>query len=143
MNHSLFWRTMTPAGHGEPFGRLADAIASDFGSFDAFKSEFQAAGMKLIGSGWIWLARAQRNGALRIVSTRDHGNPITDQQFPLLMNDVWEHAYYLKHQNRRIDYLRDWWGVVDWDEVARRFAHSDRRDGAQSIDGDSLLLDAA
>jgi len=143
VNHSLFWRTMTPAGHGAPFGRLADAIASDFGSFEAFKSEFQAAGMKLVGSGWIWLTRSQKNGALRIVSTRDHGNPITDQQFPLLMNDVWEHAYYLKHQNRRIDYLRDWWGVVDWDEAARRFAHSDHLDAAQSNDGDSLLLDAA
>ena len=143
VNHSLFWRTMTPAGHGEPFGRLADAIARDFGSFDAFKSEFEAAGVKLIGSGWVWLVRAQKNGALRIVTTRDHGNPMTDQQFPLLMNDVWEHAYYLKHQNRRIEYLREWWTVVDWDEAGRRFARSDHHDPAQWSEGDPLLLDAA
>jgi Fe-Mn family superoxide dismutase len=143
VNHSLFWRTMTPTGHGEPFGRLADAIASDFGSFAAFKSEFEAAGVKLIGSGWVWLTRVQKNGTLRVVTTRDHGNPMTDQQFPLVMNDVWEHAYYLKHQNRRIDYLREWWSVVDWDEVARRFARSDHHDPAQWSDGDPLLLDAA
>ena len=143
VNHSLFWRSMTPAGHAEPFGRLADAIARDFGSFAAFKAEFEAAGAKLIGSGWVWLTRTQRNGSLRVVTTRDHGNPMTDQQFPLLLNDVWEHAYYLKHENRRADYLRDWWTVVDWDEAARRFSRSDHHDAARWAEADPLLLDAA
>jgi Fe-Mn family superoxide dismutase len=143
VNHSLFWRTMTPAGHHEPFGRLADAIERDFGGFEAFRREFAAAGEKIIGSGWVWLTRAQRNGALRIATTRDHGNPMSEQQFPILLNDVWEHAYYLKHHNRRSDYLREWWAVVDWDEAARRFARSDHHDPAQWNEGDPLLLDAA
>ena len=143
VNHSLFWRSMTPAGHGAPFGRLADAIARDFGNFEAFQSEFGGAGERIIGAGWVWLTRAPRNGALRIVTTRDHGNPMSDQQFPILLNDVWEHAYYLKHHDRRIDYLRAWWDVVDWDEAARRFTRSDHHDAQRWAEGDPLLLDAA
>lgn len=129
VNHSLFWRAMSPpsvAGGGKPTGALADAITHDFGSFDGFKEKFDKAGATLFGSGWVWLARAQKDGGrLEILTTQGHDHPLMQGCFPLLLNDVWEHAYYLKHENRRSDYLRGWWSVVNWQEVSRRFAMSD------------------
>jgi len=126
VNHSLFWRAMSPAAGGEPTGPLADAIEREFGSLEQFKLRFEEAGIKLFGSGWVWLARAQQNrGRLQIYTTPGHANPMMQGHFPILVNDVWEHAYYLKHQSRRAEYLRGWWPVVDWEEAARRFEGSD------------------
>jgi len=144
VNHSLFWRAMCPPAGGEPSGRLADAIARDFGSFEHFKSSFEEAALGVVGSGWIWLVRSQQNGGrLRVVATAGHGNPLLQGHFPLLVNDAWEHAYYLKHQNRRADYLRDWWAVVDWDEVARRFQRSDHTAQNHWVAEGELLLEPA
>ena len=126
VNHSLFWRAMSPASGGAPAGPLADAIKRDFGSLQQFKLQFADAGAKLFGSGWVWLARTQRDGgALEIYTTSGHDNPLMQVHFPILLNDAWEHAYYLKHQNRRADYLKNWWAVVNWPEAARRFERSD------------------
>jgi Fe-Mn family superoxide dismutase len=121
VNHSLFWRAMSPDGGGEPTGALADAIKRDFGGFAKFKKQFDEAGEKAFGSGWIWLAMAKHGGKLEVLTTSGHDNPLTQAYLPLLVNDVWEHAYYLKHENRRADYLKGWWSVVDWQEAARRF----------------------
>ena len=118
-NHSLFWESMSPDGGGEPDGSLADAISSAFGSFDAFKEQFEAAGAGQFGSGWAWLVLD--GGSLKVRSTANQDNPVSDGQVPLLGNDVWEHAYYLKYQNKRPDYLKAWWDVVDWDKVAERY----------------------
>ena len=119
VNHTFFWQIMAPNAGGEPTGALADAIKSSFGDFAAFKDQFQKAGMGRFGSGWAWLIK---DGAgLKIVSTANQDNPITDGQTPVLGVDVWEHAYYLKYQNRRPDYLAAWWNVVNWPEVAKRF----------------------
>jgi len=126
VNHSMFWRAMSPDGGGEPAGALADAIKRDFGSFAKFRKRFEEAGEKAFGSAWVWLARRQMDGGrLEVVTTSGHGNPLSQGLFPLLLNDVWEHAYYLKHENRRGDYLKGWWAVVDWEEAARRFGISD------------------
>ncbi len=126
VNHSLFWQAMTPGGGGAPTGPLADAIKHDFGSFELFKARFDKAGETLFGSGWVWLARAQKDGGrLEVITTSGHDNPLMQGRYPLLLNDVWEHAYYLKHENRRADYLHGWWQVVNWPEAARRFARSD------------------
>jgi Fe-Mn family superoxide dismutase len=144
VNHSLFWRAMVPKGERAPAGRLADAIARDFGGFDAFKTEFDTAGAQLVGSGWVWLVRAHQNGGrLRVVTTIAHGNPMMEDHFPILVNDVWEHAYYLRHENRRPDYLRDWWNVVNWDEAGRRFARSDHNARERWASTGDLLLEAA
>jgi Fe-Mn family superoxide dismutase len=125
LNHSLLWRAMSPHGGGEPAGALADAIKRDFGSFAQFKSRFAEAGSKVFGSGWVWLVRTQRDsGKLQVSTTSGHENPLTQGQFPVLVNDVWEHAYYLKHENRRLDYLNAWWAIADWDEAARRYEMS-------------------
>jgi len=118
LNHSLFWASMSPDGGGDPAGNLADAINSAFGSFDAFKEKFEAAGVGQFGSGWAWLV--VKAGDVAVTSTANQDNPISDGATPLLGNDVWEHAYYLKYQNRRPDYLKAWWNVVDWDVVAQR-----------------------
>jgi superoxide dismutase, Fe-Mn family len=119
-NHSLFWESMSPDGGGAPDGALAAAIDSVFGSFDAFKSSLKEAGVNRFGSGWSWLVH---NGSeLAIVSTPNQDNPISNGSTPLLGVDVWEHAYYLKYQNRRPDYLDAWWNVVDWNKVAERLA---------------------
>jgi superoxide dismutase, Fe-Mn family len=120
LNHSLFWESMSPNGGGEPSGDLADAISSAFGSFDDFKAKFEAAGVGQFGSGWAWLVLD--GGALKVTSTPNQDNPITGGATPLLGNDVWEHAYYLKYQNKRPDYLKAWWNVVDWNRVAERYA---------------------
>jgi len=127
VNHSLFWRAMSPAGDGAPSGLLADAIRRNFGSFGLFKDLFDDAGAKLFGSGWVWLARARDGGKLEVTTTSGHDNPLMQGRFPLLVNDVWEHAYYLKHENRRADYLKGWWPVVNWEEAAGRFERSDDR----------------
>ncbi len=121
VNHTMFWQLMTPGGAKEPTGKLADEIKATFGSFDEFKAKFEEAGVKRFGSGWAWLVR-DGGGKLQIMSTANQDNPITDGHFPILGNDVWEHAYYLNYQNRRPDYLKAWWNVVNWDEVARRYA---------------------
>jgi Fe-Mn family superoxide dismutase len=126
VNHSLFWRAMSPGGGGEPTGALADAIKRDFGGLEQFKARFDDAGGKLFGSGWVWLVRARQDGGrLLVCTTSGHDNPLMQGRFPILVNDVWEHAYYLKHENRRGDYLKGWWPVVNWEEAARRFEHSD------------------
>ena len=118
-NHSFFWQIMSPDGGGEPEGALADAINEKFGSFDAFKDEFKTAGVNRFGSGWAWLVHD--GSGLAVVSTANQDSPISDGQTPLLGVDVWEHAYYLKYQNKRPDYLDAFWNVVNWDEVSSRF----------------------
>ena len=120
LNHSLFWESMTPDGGGEPSGDLAGAIDDAFGSFDAFKEQFEAAGVGQFGSGWAWLVLD--GGSLKITSTPNQDSPISSGATPLVGNDVWEHAYYLKYQNKRPDYLKAWWNVVDWGKVAERYA---------------------
>ncbi|HVS16599.1 MAG TPA: superoxide dismutase [Thermoanaerobaculia bacterium] len=119
-NHSLFWQIMSPHGGGEPSGALADAIASAFGSFDDFKSKLKAAAAGQFGSGWGWLVKG--DSGLEILARPNQDSPLMEGKTPILGVDVWEHAYYLKYQNRRPDYLDAWWNVVDWDAVAARFA---------------------
>ena len=122
-NHSFFWETMKPGGSA-PVGRLAEVIDGEFGSLDAFKKKFNEAGVGQFGSGWVWLV-ADRDGQLSIVATPNQDNPLMDDAplkgTPILGNDVWEHAYYLKYNNRRADYLNAWWDVVDWEKVAERY----------------------
>jgi superoxide dismutase, Fe-Mn family len=120
LNHSLFWESMSPDGGGAPSGDLAGAIDDAFGSFDAFKEQFEAAGVGQFGSGWAWLVLD--GGSLKITSTPNQDSPVTSGATPLVGNDVWEHAYYLKYQNKRPDYLKAWWNVVNWDKVAERYA---------------------
>lgn len=121
-NHTMFWETMSPGGAKNPSGELADAINSRFGSFDSFKKEFEEAGAKRFGSGWVWLVKPQGQSALDIISTANQDSPLLEGHQPIMGNDVWEHAYYLKYQNKRDDYLSAWWNVVNWDKVAERFA---------------------
>jgi len=118
-NHSLFWTVMKPGGGGEPGGALGKAIGSAFGSFDAFRQQFSDAAATRFGSGWAWLVVA--GGTLAVESTPNQDSPLMEGKLPILGLDVWEHAYYLKYQNRRPDYIQAWWNVVNWDEVARRF----------------------
>ena len=120
-NHTMFWQIMKPNGGGAPTGALANAIQSTFGSFDAFKAAFNDAGVKRFGSGWAWLV-LDRSGKLQVISTANQDSPLMDGLYPVMGNDVWEHAYYLKYQNRRPDYLNAWWNVVNWDEIARRYS---------------------
>ena len=120
LNHSLFWPAMSPDGGGAPEGDLAAAIDEAFGSFDDFKEKFEAAGAGQFGSGWAWLVLD--GGKLAVTSTPNQDNPISTGQVPLLGNDVWEHAYYLKYQNRRPEYLKAWWNVVNWPEVQSRYS---------------------
>jgi Fe-Mn family superoxide dismutase len=126
LNHSLFWKWMSPKGGGAPSGQLADAINAAFGSFDAFKEKFEAAGVGRFGSGWAWLLANQ--GKLEIASTANQDNPLMGKAIAgcegkaILGVDVWEHAYYLKYQNKRPDYLKAFWNVVNWTEVSRLFS---------------------
>jgi Fe-Mn family superoxide dismutase len=120
VNHTMFWEIMKPNGGGEPTGALAQAINQAFGSFDQFKTQFNDAGVKRFGSGWAWLVLNQ-SGQLQVISTANQDSPFMDGLFPVMGNDVWEHAYYLKYQNRRADYLSAWWNVVNWDAIAKRF----------------------
>jgi superoxide dismutase, Fe-Mn family len=117
-NHTLFWQVMAPRAGGQPTGRLAEAIASAFGGFDAFKEQFSAAAAGRFGSGWAWLV--VKDGKLAVESTANQDSPLMEGKTPILGLDVWEHAYYLHYQNRRPDYVAAWWHVVHWDEVARR-----------------------
>jgi superoxide dismutase, Fe-Mn family len=119
-NHSLFWLVMKPNGGGEPTGALAQAIGGELGGFAAFKEAFSKAGVGRFGSGWAWLV-VGKDGKLAVTSTPNQDNPLMDGITPLLGLDVWEHAYYLKYQNRRPDYIGAWWNTVNWDEVARRY----------------------
>lgn len=120
VNHSMFWKLMKPGGGGAPKGAVADAITKAFGDFESFKKQFNEAGTKQFGSGWVWLVRGNDRG-LKIVTTPNQDNPISQGHHIVMGNDVWEHAYYLKHQNRRADYLSVWWNVVDWEVVGKRF----------------------
>ena len=122
LNHSLFWESMSPDGGGEPSGELADAIKDAFGSFDEFKSQFEANGVGQFGSGWTWLVLD--GGELKLTKTPNQDSPILDGQTPLLGNDVWEHAYYLKYQNKRPDYIDAWFETIDWDHIAERYAEA-------------------
>ena len=119
-NHSLFWESMSPDGGGEPSGALGDAIASAFGSFGDFKTKVKDTGVGQFGSGWSWLVHD--GSGLAVIGSPNQDNPISQGSTPLLGVDVWEHAYYLKYQNRRPDYIEAWWNVVNWDVVAARFA---------------------
>ncbi len=120
-NHTLFWQLMSPQGGGEPTGALAQAINSTFGSFAAFKEQFSAAAIGRFGSGWAWLV-VDSAGKLSIMSTPNQDSPISQGLKPILGLDVWEHAYYLKYQNRRPDYIAAWWNVVNWSKVAELYA---------------------
>ncbi|HET6880488.1 MAG TPA: superoxide dismutase [Pirellulales bacterium] len=122
-NHSLFWTIMGPKAGGEPSGPLADAIKSELGGFDAFKDAFSKAGMGRFGSGWAWLS-LDKSKKLVVESTPNQDNPLMHGNTPILGCDVWEHAYYLKYQNRRADYLAAWWNVVNWTAVGERFAQA-------------------
>jgi len=120
VNHSMFWRAMKPGAAREPGGRLRAAIDRDFGSVAKFKARFEEAGAALFGSGWVWLARTRQDvDRLEVVTTSGHDHPMMQDRFPLLVNDVWEHAYYLRYENRRADYLKAWWSLVNWEEAAR------------------------
>ena len=118
-NHSMFWLIMSPKGGGEPKGKLADEINKTFGDFAKFKEQFAQAATTRFGSGWAWLALAK--GKLEIYSTANQDNPLMDGKTPVMGFDVWEHAYYLKYQNRRPDYIGAWWNVVNWAEVEKRY----------------------
>lgn len=118
-NHTMFWQIMGPNAGGSPDGNLGDAIKSTFGSVDTLKEKLNAAGVGRFGSGWAWLVK--KSGALEIVSTPNQDNPLMEGVYPVLGIDVWEHAYYLKYQNRRADYLAAWWNVVNWKAVEERF----------------------
>ncbi len=120
LNHSMFWKLMKKGGGGEPSGDLANAIKSAFGSFAEFKTKFAQAGATRFGSGWAWLL--VRDGKLAIESTPNQDNPVMDGGKPILGLDVWEHAYYLKYQNRRPDYIEAWWNVVNWSQAAENYA---------------------
>jgi len=120
MNHSMFWKILKPQGGGEPTGELANAIKKTFGSFKDFQTKFNEAGTKVFGSGWVWLVGKPGNHELQITTTPNQDNPISHGLFPIMGNDVWEHAYYLKYNNRRPEYLQAWWNVVNWDEINKR-----------------------
>ena len=119
INHSMFWTIMGPGAGGTPVGHVAEAIVGTFGSFATFKEKVNAAGATRFGSGWAWLVKS--GGKLDIISTANQDSPVMEGKYPVMGVDVWEHAYYLKYQNRRPDYLAAWWSVVDWAEVEARF----------------------
>jgi len=118
-NHTLFWNIMGPKGGGSPVGNLGTAITGAFGSFDVFKEKFGAAGVGRFGSGWAWLI--WNGSAVEITSTPNQDNPVMEGKYPIIGLDVWEHAYYLKYQNRRPDYIGAWWNVIDWAAAEKRF----------------------
>lgn len=125
VNHTMFWQIMAPKAGGAPTGAVAQAINQTFGSFDALKQQFNKAGADRFGSGWAWLV-SDRQGKLSITSTANQDNPLMKDPnaYPILGNDVWEHAYYLKYQNRRAEYLNNWWNVVNWQAVNQRYAQA-------------------
>jgi Fe-Mn family superoxide dismutase len=122
VNHSMFWKIMKPQGGGEPTGAIAQAITKAFGNFNDFKTKFNDAGVKQFGSGWAWVVL--KGGDLQIMSSANQDNPMSQGLHPIFGNDVWEHAYYLKYNNRRPEYLAAWWGVINWDEVNKRYEHA-------------------
>jgi Fe-Mn family superoxide dismutase len=119
-NHSFFWQILGPKAGGDPTGSVADAIKSSFGDFSKLKEQVNASGLARFGSGWAWVV-ADKSGKLTIESTPNQDTPVSEKKTPILGVDVWEHAYYLKYQNRRADYLAAWWNVVNWTEVGKRF----------------------
>jgi len=119
VNHSMFWKIMKPQGGGAPSGKLAEAIKNTFGDLKGLQEKINDAGLKQFGSGWTWLA--SNKGVLTVMSTPNQDSPLTQGLYPVLGNDVWEHAYYLKYQNRRAEYLGAWWNVVNWEEVGKRY----------------------
>lgn len=123
VNHSLFWTVMSPDGGGKPEGKLMEAIEARFESFDKFKAEFETAVATQFGSGWAWLV-VDEDGDLQVHSTSNQDSPLSEDETPILCLDVWEHAYYLNYQNRRPDYIKAFWNVVNWQEVARRFSEA-------------------
>jgi Fe-Mn family superoxide dismutase len=122
VNHTMFWTIMKPGGGGEPTGKIAEQIKKDFGDFATFKTQFNQAAAKQFGSGWGWLI--WEGGKLVITTSANQDSPLSQGKYPILGNDVWEHAYYLKYQNRRPDYLAAWWNTVNWDEINKRFEHA-------------------
>lgn len=120
-NHTMFWNIMKPNGGGEPTGAIADAINGAFGGFDNLKTKFNEAGAKLFGSGWVWVVSKGNN--LEIITTPNQDSPLMQGYHPVFGNDVWEHAYYLKYQNRRPEYLAAWWNTLDWEEINKRLAN--------------------
>lgn len=120
VNHSMFWQIMSPKGGGEPSGKLAEEIKKQFDSFANLQHKFNNEGAKRFGSGWVWLVK-NKEGALQVMSTANQDNPISDDHFPIVGNDVWEHAYYLQYKNVRADYLKAWWNIINWQEVEKRF----------------------
>ena len=121
INHSMFWQIMGPGKGGQPKGKVAEALKSTFVGFDQFKEKFTAAATGRFGSGWAWLVRVP-GGKLEIYSTAHQDNPVMEGKYPIMGLDVWEHAYYLKYQNRRPEYIAAWWNVVNWDEIENRFS---------------------
>ena len=120
VNHTMFWKIMKPKGGGDPTGPIAQVINKTFGNFKDFQAKFNDAGAKQFGSGWVWLAGKQ-GGDVQVISTPNQDNPISQGLYPIFGNDVWEHAYYLKYNNRRPEYLAAWWNVINWDEVNQRY----------------------
>ncbi len=123
LNHSMFWQIMKPNGGGAPTGEIASIITNTFGTFDGFKEKFNDAGLKRFGSGWAWLVKT-KGGQFEILSSANQDSPLMDGAYPVLGNDVWEHAYYLKYQNRRGDYLTAWWNVVNWNAINQRLKNA-------------------
>lgn len=119
VNHTMFWQIMGPNAGGEPTGAIAQVISENFGDFESFKQRFNDAGTKQFGSGWVWLILTPQ-GKFEITSSPNQDSPITAGNFPIMGNDVWEHAYYLKYQNKRAEYLKQWWNVIKWDEINKR-----------------------
>lgn len=119
VNHTMFWQIMGPNAGGEPTGAIAQVISENFGNFESFKQRFNDAGTKQFGSGWVWLILTPQ-GKFEITSSPNQDSPITAGNFPIMGNDVWEHAYYLKYQNKRAEYLKQWWNVIKWDEINKR-----------------------
>ena len=121
-NHKLFWESMSPNSDKKPHGRLADAIDVYFGSFDSFKDNFTTSSLSMQGSGWCWLVFNQTYNKIEIITTPNQDSPWTVRKIPLLGLDMWEHAYYLQYQNRKSDYVKSWWNVINWDYVGNRFS---------------------
>ena len=120
INHDMFWKIMAPKAGGNPTGSIGQAINSTFGSFETFKEKFTAAATGRFGSGWAWLVK--KGGGIELISSANQDSPVMDGQFPIMGLDVWEHAYYLKYQNRRPEYIAAWWNVVNWAEIEKRFS---------------------
>jgi superoxide dismutase, Fe-Mn family len=120
VNHTMFWKIMKPGGGGDPTGKIADVIKKSFGSFKEFQAKFNDAGAKQFGSGWVWLV-GKPNGEVQVISTPNQDSPFSQGLYPIMGNDVWEHAYYLKYNNRRPEYLAAWWNVVNWAEINSRY----------------------